>query len=265
MRLFIVSYKDKEYIHKLEAEVRSKHPLVTFSPTPSGADYILAIGGDGTTLAAKDIALRYKLPIISINFGTLGFLSSANDISTVISAIMEQRVYLSKKRLINFVDYTKTCDGFTAVYGSALNDVVISHEVRGKLLNLEVTINGETVVYSCDSLILSTPTGSTAYNLSAGGSLVHPDVAATLLTPVAPFSMSARSIIIPEEWSIGIKASTGIFVKFDGDKSLTLPAHTQYGMMMRESISLVRINDRFHDQFFKSIQEKLKWNMPIKH
>jgi len=265
MRLYIFSYKEQAYLRQLQDEIVKAHPTVTFSPTPVHADYILTVGGDGTTLAAKDLALKHRIPIISINSGTLGFLSSSDSPHKIIKAIMAQQTHLSKRKLINFVDHSQRCDGYAAVYGYALNEVVISHETRGKLLDLQVTINGEVVVYSCDSLIVSTPTGSTAYNLSAGGSIVHPNVAATILTPVAPFSMSARSIIVPEELTINIKATTGIFVKLDGDQTLTLRANRQYSLLVRDSISLVRINDTSHDQFFKSIQEKLKWNLPIKN
>jgi NAD+ kinase len=262
MRLYTFSYKDDKIIKRMEEQVVKNYPNVSFVNGPINAEYILAIGGDGTILAAKEIALDYGLPIIGINFGALGFLASAENLDALIKGAVERRRDLVvKRKLVNIVDYPSAAGQPMSTIGRALNDIVISNNKRGKLLNLTAIINGEKVIYSCDSLIISTPVGSTAYNLSAGGSIVHPDVPALILTPVAPFSMSARSIIIPESFWIDIVSEDDLFVKFDGQDDLIIPANEQKGILVRDAVSLVRLDDIF----FKSIQDKLKWNMPIKN
>lgn len=255
MKLFTFSYKDVAYIQKLEKEITSKIPTVTFTKLPERANYILAIGGDGTTLSAKELAITYNIPIISINFGTLGFLSSSDDLYTVFDAIMEDTAGLIKRPLVNLIGPSLVNEG------KALNDIVISNMERGRLLEIIVIINGERVIYSCDSLIISTPAGSTAYNLSAGGSIINPEVKALALTPVAPFSMSARSIIIPDNWNISIVSNTDLFIKFDGGNDKIISANEAQQVVVEGNVSLVRLND----MFFKSIQDKLKWNIPIKN
>lgn len=262
MQLYTVSYKDKTIIKRMEEQVVKNYPNVSFVNGPINAEYILAVGGDGTILSAKEMALDYGLPIIGVNFGTLGFLASAENLDVLFEAALERmRDLVVKRKIVNLVDYPASRGQDMPTIGCALNDIVISNNERGKLLNLTAIINGEKVVYSCDSLIISTPVGSTAYNLSAGGSIVHPDVPALILTPVAPFSMSARSIIIPESFGIDIVSEDDLFVKFDGQDDSIIPANKQKGILVRDTISLVRLDDTF----FKSIQDKLKWNMPIKN
>ena len=262
MRLYTFSYKDEAQIKRMEEQVVKNYPKVSFVNGPINADYILAVGGDGTILSAKKIAMDYNLPIIGINFGTLGFLASAENLDALFKAALKyERDMEVRRKLINLVDYPSAAGQLMPTIGCALNDIVISNNERGKLLNLTAIINGEKVVYSGDSLIISTPVGSTAYNLSAGGSIVHPDVPALILTPVAPFSMSARSIIIPENFGIDIVSEDKLFVKFDGQDDFIIPANEQKSIIVKGTISLIRLND----VFFKSIQDKLKWNMPIKH
>lgn len=262
MKLFTFSYKDIVTLCRLEEQIVKKYPKVSFVNAPAEADYIFAVGGDGTILSAKGIAIEHNLPIISINLGTLGFLASGETVEAVFDALLTQpEDYLVKRKLVNLVTVPQVVGQSLLTVGNALNEIVISHKERGKLMNLTVVINDEEVVFSCDSLIISTPVGSTAYNLSAGGSIIHPDLPVLILTPVAPFSMSARSIVIPENWCINIVSDDDLFMTFDGHGAMTIPAEPKRGIVMKDYVSLVRIDD----MFFKSIQEKLKWNMPIKH
>ena len=262
MKLYTFSYKDTLTLCRLEEQIIKKYSKVSFVNDPADAEYIFAVGGDGTILAAKDLAIQHNLPIISINLGTLGFLASAETLEIVFDALLTQPAdYVVKRKLVNLVTVPEVRGQAITTVGNALNEIVISHKERGKLMNLTVVINDEEIIFSCDSLIISTPVGSTAYNLSAGGSIIHPDLPVIILTPVAPFSMSARSIIIPEHWAINIVSKDDLFMVFDGHGAITVPAEPKRGIVVKDSVSLIRIDD----MFFKSIQEKLKWNMPIKH
>ncbi|MEJ2056549.1 MAG: NAD(+)/NADH kinase [Desulfofustis sp.] len=169
---------------------------------PADLDIAVILGGDGTLLHVAETAARHEVPVIGINLGNLGFLTELTEKETepalrrIIggTVTMELRSML-KARLVS--------NNQPSEYRYALNDVVISKNAADRLLYLSTRADQEYITtYKADGLILSTPTGSTAYSLSAGGPLVHPGLQTTLLTPICPFMLSSRPIILPPDKTI---------------------------------------------------------------
>jgi NAD+ kinase len=162
-------------------------------------DILLVLGGDGTLLHIAEQAALHSIPVVGINLGSLGFLTEFTEketeqaLKTILSGpvTIEHRLML-QARLISH--------GCTNGHRYALNDVVINKNAHDRLLHLATRADNESITtYKADGLIFSSPTGSTAYNLSAGGPLVHPGLAAILVTPICPFMLGSRPIILPAD------------------------------------------------------------------
>ncbi len=187
------------YATTLSEWLRQRGVEVQLNRINSGQEMVIVLGGDGTLLHIAENAARHAIPVLGINLGNLGFLTELTEGETlgVLEQILngpvtvENRLML-KTRLLR--------DGRPSAYRYALNDVVISKNVVDRLLNLTATADLEYITtYRADGLIFSSPTGSTAYNLSAGGPLVYPGLATITVTPICPFMLSSRPIILPAE------------------------------------------------------------------
>ncbi len=172
-------------------------------------DLIIVLGGDGTLLHIAEKAARHSIPVLGINMGNLGFLTELTENETFLAlerlltgdVTIENRLMLRTRLLAS--------DQQTA-FRYALNDVVITKNVLDRLLNLSTTADGQYITtYKADGLIFSSPTGSTAYNLSAGGPLVYPGLATITVTPICPFMLSSRPIILPADKRIKTRLATG--------------------------------------------------------
>ena len=162
-------------------------------------DIIIVLGGDGTLLHIAEQAARYSIPVLGINLGNLGFLTELTESETVdaLEYILSNEVTI-ENRLMLKAHIVR--DAEPGDYRYALNDVVINKNVIDRLLNLSTTADDRYITtYKADGLIFSSPTGSTAYNLSAGGPLAHPGLAIILVTPICPFMLSSRPIILPSD------------------------------------------------------------------
>ncbi len=188
------------------------------------ADCIIVLGGDGTLVrAARDMA-KVGIPLIGVNLGTLGYLCEL-DMSTVFSAIDElfdEKYEVEKRMLIE--GRVSNQDGFTEST-AALNDIVIHRSGSAQLVNLILSVNGEYLTtYTADGMIISTPTGSTGYSMSAGGPIVDPKTELLLITPINPQSFTTRSIVVGADAKIEVMLSPRrpekdeeASVAFDGD------------------------------------------------
>lgn len=192
-------------------------------PVPSGflagADAACAIGGDGTLLGLVEAALEHPVPVLGINLGKLGFMASsgATEAEESFRCLLTGDFEVQSRTVLR-------CEDATGRVARALNDVVIrGHTPR--LVHLEVRADGELVnEFSADGLIFSTPTGSTAYNLSAGGPILHPEVHAMALTPICPHTLSNRAVIFPAGTQLEVWPETAdgepLLVALDGQTSL---------------------------------------------
>lgn len=189
------------------------------SKVPKETDCVITIGGDGTLIqAARDLAGR-KIPFIGVNRGHLGYLtqvSSGPELKEMLDALLEGRYRLESRMML---DGQMIRNGRMVFHDIALNEIVISRKDMLKPLHFRILVNGEFLNdYTADGMIFATPTGSTAYNLSAGGPIIAPAAKMMVLTPICSHALNARSIVLPAEDQITLEVSEeGHMAAFDGN------------------------------------------------
>ena len=222
-----------------------------------GCDACVVIGGDGTLLGVAAEAARSHVPIIGVNRGGLGFL-------TTFSADEARAQFDSLLRGAFRIDYRAmlSCSIGSKLNELALNDVLIKAEENSRIVRLEVLADNELVTdYLCDGLIFSTPTGSTAYNLSAGGPIVHPSAKVIAMTPICPHTLSNRSIIFRDNVRIRVlnrSPASRLLVALDGQRSLGVHSDES----VRISVAKLRVPLAQHVGYshFSVVRAKLKWS-----
>jgi NAD+ kinase len=230
-------------------------------PTPNGflkgMDACCVIGGDGTLLGIVREAAREKVPIIGVNRGSLGFLTtfSADEIRSLFPALLAGEFQLAYRSLL-------ACSIGNGPSEVALNDVLIKDELNSRIVRLEVFADGELVTdYYCDGLIFSTPTGSTAYNLSAGGPIIHPGSEVIAMTPICPHTLSNRSIIFRHDVKLRVFSRMGsspLLVAMDGQRNLMTCDDAPIEISL--SPSRLPLVQRHLHSHFSVVRTKLKWS-----
>ncbi len=195
------------------------------------ADCILVLGGDGTLLRVAGESCHFDTPLFGINLGNVGFLAEGetSNLKEVLSQIINGDYTIQERMMING---TITKDGAQTYSKGALNDVVISRAGFSRLIKLKVYVGGKLLdTYEADGVVVSTPTGSTGYNLSAGGPIVSPEAKLLVITPVSPHSLTAKSIVLSAEEHITIEIDklkktqdNEAIVSFDGGDDMALSA-----------------------------------------
>ncbi len=245
----------------LAREAGVKYKQTTRFPLPKGYlrgfDACCVIGGDGTLLGVAREAADRQVPIIGVNRGSLGFL-------TTLSAD-EARSHFGDVLAGNFtIDYRMMLDCSTGPgsHDLALNDVLLKDEINSRLIRLEVRADGELVTdYTCDGLIFSTPTGSTAYNLSAGGPIIHPSAGVVAMTPICPHTLSNRSIIFREGVKLRVyncSEDSRLLVAMDGQRNLKVSARSP--VEIRVAKCRLPLAQRPGYSHFSVVRTKLKWS-----
>jgi len=221
---------------------------------------LLVLGGDGTMLAAARLAAPRGIPILPINMGSLGFLTSftLEELHPALDDTLEGRFSLSERVMIS-VDLERT--GKAIDNQQVLNDVVINKGALARMIELELTIDGDFVCrYRADGLIVASPTGSTAYSLSAGGPIVHPAVESFVITPICPHTLSDRPLVIRDSSSIEMKLSANtesVFLTLDGQRGIPLqPTDLVRASRAKELLKLIRPPKK---SYFEILRNKLKW------
>jgi NAD+ kinase len=224
-----------------------------------GTDLILVLGGDGTLLAVADILgqAHQDVPILGVNFGSLGFLTEITrpELFSALEAALQGDVEHDERMML--------CGRTRRESRVALNDIVLTRTALSRMVDLDVTVGDQFVTsVRCDGLIIATPTGSTAYNLSAGGPVVHPAMDALVLTPIAPHTLTHRPIVIPSEREVRVRAASGnagaeIYITFDGQHGFALQEGEEVSVTRNaKPIRLVRAANR---NYFEVLRKKLKW------
>lgn len=222
-------------------------------------DLLLVFGGDGTMLRlAREIA-GSRTPILGINIGGLGFLTavSSGELEAALAQIWKGQFKFESRVLL---EGEAVC-GRKRIKAAALNDLVISRGGTSRLIDLDVAVDGEPLSrYRCDGLILSSPTGSTAYSLAAGGAVVLPTADVFALTPICPHTLSNRSLIVPLAATIHIRPvsqRTATILSADGDVISELePGDVVTVRRSRHSVRLMHLAD---SSFFEALRRKLHW------
>jgi NAD+ kinase len=229
------------------------------SEIKESADYLISMGGDGTFLDAVSLVKFSTIPILGINTGRLGFLSSVNvkDTEKALSMLKNKACKLEKRMLLQLN---------SELFGEeryALNDVCIQRvSDSSSMISIEVAVDNKPLnTYWCDGLIVSTPTGSTAYSLSCGGPIIVPDSEVFLLTPIAPHSLTVRPMVIPSHCKIDIKVKerNNKFL-LAIDSSLTT-LNTEKTISIKKSSNYVTIVLLENQNFFKTISQKMMWGI----
>ena len=196
---------------------------------PDDVDCVLVLGGDGTLLQASRDLTERDLPLLGINMGTLGYLAEVDrkGIEPALERLLAGEYQIVSRMMISGEVYHQ---GKKVMEDLALNDIVIGRYGRLRIIDFKIYVNGEYLNrYSADAMVISTPTGSTGYSLSAGGPIVSPEASMLLMTPVAPHTLNTRSIILPDDAEITVEMLPGhsrsgddAEVTFDGDTSVRL-------------------------------------------
>ncbi len=231
---------------------------------PAAADLVLVLAGDGTLLGMADrIAQAGRtVPILGVNFGGLGFLTEITlpELYPALESALDGTATIEERLMLRS---TVRRQGHTIAERILLNDVVITRGPLSRIVDLSVSVGGHFVArFTADGVIIATPTGSTAYNLSAGGPIVHPGVDALVLTPIAPHIRTNRPVVIPASEEVRVQPLTRdggdeMFVTFDGQSGLHLQ-HDDIVAICRapQTMRLVHASRR---TYFEVLRRKLKW------
>lgn len=230
---------------------------------PKDTDLLIVAGGDGTLLALSRTAAPRGIPILGINLGSLGFLTELqpDEMFEDLERVMEGHYEVEERRTLRvrlFRGRRKLREH------GALNDVVLGKSALARMINLEVRVDGERVAsYTSDGLIIATPTGSTAYSLSAGGPVIDPRVRAFIVTPICPHTMSYRPLVIPDSVEVEARLRNDtredVYVTLDGQIGYPLAESDAIRVDDRlPPVRLVRISGR---SFFEVLRRKLRWGV----
>ena len=243
----------------VQTEQAGNFPRLPRAELGHSVDLVVVIGGDGTLLGIARLLAGYEVPLIGVNQGRLGFMTDVplDRMLPIVRDILEGR-YLAEERLL--LEASVMRDGQEVASGSAFNDLVFSRGALGSMIEFEIFIDGQ-FVYSqrSDGLIVSTPTGSTAYALAAGGPILHPSVPAIALVPICPQSMTNRPIAVSDRSEVEVVLLRGFEsrVHFDGQSHADL-LETDRVLIRRSERNLTLLHPVGYD-YFGVLREKLHW------
>lgn len=246
------------------AGVPKDFPIASRDDLPKHVDLIVVLGGDGSLLGMANRIARagVDIPILGINFGSLGFLTEVtlDQIEPALEGAVDGTAPIEERM---------TLRGRVMRAGEpvddrlAINDIVVNRGSLSRIIDMSITIDGQLVTHvRADGIVVTTPTGSTAYNLAAGGPIVHPAVDALVVTPIAPHTLTYRPIVIPGASEVRIKpliegSSDELYATFDGQHGVPLISGDEIVMAKAsEKLRLMRSSSR---NYFDVLRQKLKW------
>lgn len=218
------------------------------------SDYIVSFGGDGTFLAAAKSVSASEKPIIGVNLGKLGFLAEINagNINSFILDVLKKK-YKTVERTVLEASFKNSKK---KLYG--LNEIVISKSVTGKTIEIEVQYNKQPVIrYLSDGLIVSTPTGSTGYSLSAGGPIMSPSCDTIVLSPICPHSLTARPIVLPDSGKLKIRVSSRASAVVTSDGNDTIKLSSNDFIQIKKANYKVKLLTSLDSNYFTILNQKL--------
>jgi len=260
-RLYIVANNDKPGTLRTLASLKlwcqkngvDPIPVADRAPVDVEGGLVLALGGDGTVLRAADLFAETSLPILGVNLGSLGFLTQApaSRLTEVLDEVGSGRFTIEERMRLRYEA--------GRISGSVLNDFVVTGVTDSRFCELELEwADGVVTRYPGDGIILSTATGSTAYNLAAGGPIVVPPAACILAKPLSPHRLGLRSVIFPPDEEIRVRALSDVILIADGDRVDEGPAGTEVSVTRAEPPTyLVRLS--VFPSFFEILERKLNW------
>jgi NAD+ kinase len=228
------------------------------------SDLLLVAGGDGSLIDVVDSVFPTQVPILGVNIGSLGFLTavSESEVEKILPYVADNDLLLSPRLVLETVFHH--ANGKSHFIPCALNDIVIARANVSRLARIRVEIGDYLVTeYVCDGLIVSTPTGSTAYSLAAGGPILSPDADSIVLTPICPHTLTNRALVVGTDQVIRIRVvrQTGVpppAVQFDGRPGGNLRTHEW--LEIRPAKAKVQLAYLPHSDFYRVLRQKLKWS-----
>jgi len=222
-------------------------------------DLVVVLGGDGTLLSVAR-SLADSIPILGVNMGNLGFLTEVprSELYPSVMKFLEGDYDVDERALLDVS--LRRASGEEVSY-RVLNDAVINKSALARIIELVVTVDGHRVAtYRSDGLIISTPTGSTAYNLAAGGPILNPQLPVVVVTPICPHTLTLRPIVVPDSASVELRLETSheeVYLTLDGQEG----AQIDYGdtIRLRRSKDVVRLVKTSDRTFYDSLRDKLRW------
>lgn len=253
----------KEYYEFLKKHHQFSLELNTFANSEeliSKADYLISLGGDGTMLETKSFVRKSGIPVLGVNTGRLGFLANVNkdDLQKAANLLLKEKFTLDKRELIEL----SGCDNCFGDVNYALNEFTVHKQEGGAMINIDTYVDGVFLnSYFADGLIISTPTGSTAYSLSCGGPIMMPDSDNFIITPIAPHNLNVRPIVIPNKKEISFKVSgrnESFYVSLDSVTS-TITPQTEIKIKLADfKFNLINLEGQ---HFFGTLRNKLLWGI----
>ncbi|HWY12902.1 MAG TPA: NAD kinase [Bacteroidia bacterium] len=253
----------ESYYQFLQKEYKFSTTLETFSSSESlksKADYIICLGGDGTMLETLALIRKSGIPILGVNTGRLGFLASVSkdDIEKAVSLLINESFTLDKRELLELIDGEKQF----ADVNYALNEFTIHKKDSSAMIHIDTFVDGVFLnSYFADGLIVSTPTGSTAYSLSCGGPIMVPDSENFIITPIAPHNLNVRPIVISNNKTLSFKVSgryDGFNVSLDSRGS---QINSTSDLQIKKADFRLNLITFEGQHFFETLRNKLLWGL----
>ncbi len=252
----IEAYIDKE----TGAILESSEKCLTRNEMPAQVDLLIVLGGDGTLLATARALNRKPVPILAVNLGGLGFLTviTREELYPTLEQVLAGNFHTERRVQIEgeIVRADESLASFLA-----LNDVVLNKGAIARILDFDVLVDGQFVSsYKSDGLIVSTPTGSTAYSLAAGGPVIVPTVGAFIITPICAHTLTNRPLVVPDSATIEVVLQTqreAAYLTVDGQVGIA--ARSDDIVRMRKSSSFVELVQPTRKNYFEILRQKLKW------
>lgn len=241
--------------HLINSDVKT---FINYEDIKGKADFLFSIGGDGTLLKTISLVKDSGIPILGFNTGRLGFLSSISidEITEAIESLIENRFHIEKRSLIRL----NKPENLFGSNNFALNEITVHKRDSSSMITIQAYVNDVFLnSYWADGLIVSTPTGSTAYSMSCGGPIMTPDSNNFILTPISIHNLTVRPIVIPDNAKINLKIEgrmENYLVTLDSNNSVTSSSIELEIKKENFQINLVQLNNR---SFFSTIREKLMW------
>lgn len=224
------------------------------------ADLLIVLGGDGTLLGVARTAHPYDVPILAVNLGNLGFLAevSLDQLYPSLENVLAGKFDIERRMLLNARIWR---NGKKVEDHNVLNDVVINKGVFARVINLQVFVNGQYMTsYRADGLIIATPTGSTAYSLSAGGPIIHPSMHTLVLSPICPFALTNRPILIPDHSVIQVKLAAeyeDVRITLDGQEGYDINAKDI--LEIQKTKTTLKLIPGPNKNYYQTLRQKLHW------
>ena len=245
---------------RIEHETGCAVEVVSDEELPKNSDLILVLGGDGTMIATARMIGDSEGPVMGVNYGGLGYLAEfpIAELFPAIESVLNGN-YKIESRVMLSVELRRGDELIT--HNRVLNDVVMNKSALARIIEIETYLDNQFVnSFRADGLIVSTPTGSTAYNLSAGGPIIYPSMNAVVITPICPFTLSNRPIVVPDDSKIEVRLKTQneeVALTLDGQVGFPLAAGDR--ILIEKSSTTFNLVQPTNRNYFDVLRDKLKW------